>query len=168
MEIIKNVTEQDLIKLFGLRTINYLPNICHVKFIWCSKTNTYRGFAYLTGPAYILNELVKLSEIEFTLKIPQHRTWNVPANFVFSRIIDYIYHHIACDTTGKVTREVGEIERRGCFSYCVSWRVNLKTFLQNVRTITVKRYSDWFGFLKFSATCLNQWQAIAIKHTTPI
>ena len=33
----------------------------------------------------------------------------------------YIYHHIICDTTGKVALEVGEIGPWRCFSYFVSW-----------------------------------------------
>ena len=58
----KNVTEQDLIELFGLRTTNYLWNTCPVKLILCSKTNNSRGFAFVTGPEHVLNELVKLNE----------------------------------------------------------------------------------------------------------
>ena len=49
----KNVTEQDLIELFGLRATNYLRNTCHVKLILCSKTNNSRGFAFVTGPERI-------------------------------------------------------------------------------------------------------------------
>ena len=56
----KNVTEQDLIELFGLRTTNYLRNTCHVKLILCSKTNNSQGFAFVNGPEHILNELVIL------------------------------------------------------------------------------------------------------------
>ena len=33
----------------------------------------------------------------------------------------YILHHITCDTTGKVAREIGEIGPWRCFSYFVSW-----------------------------------------------
>ena len=65
----KNVTEQDLIELFGLRTTNYLRNTCRVKLILCSKTNNSRGFAFVTGPEYVLNELVKLNGIEFQEKL---------------------------------------------------------------------------------------------------
>ena len=64
----KNVTEQDLIELFGLRTTNYLRNTCRVKLILCSKTNNSRGFAFVTGPEHVLNELVKLNGIEFQEK----------------------------------------------------------------------------------------------------
>ena len=49
----KNVTEQDLIELFGLRATNYLRNTCHVKLILCSKRNNSRGFAFVTGPERI-------------------------------------------------------------------------------------------------------------------
>ena len=64
----KNVTEQDLIELFGLRTTNYLRNTCRVKLILCSKTNNSRGFAFVNGPEHVLNELVKLKGIEFQEK----------------------------------------------------------------------------------------------------
>ena len=65
----KNVTEQDLIKLFGLRTTNYLWNTYNVKLILCSETNNSQGFAFVTGPEHVLNELVKLNGIEFQEKI---------------------------------------------------------------------------------------------------
>ena len=65
----KNVTEQDLIKLFGLRTTNYLWNTYHVKLILCSETNNSQGFAFVTGPEHVLNELVKLKGREFQEKI---------------------------------------------------------------------------------------------------
>ena len=61
----KNVTEQDLIELFDLQTTNYLQNTCHVKLILCSKTNNSRGFAFVTGPEAVLNELVKVDGIGF-------------------------------------------------------------------------------------------------------
>ena len=32
--------------------------------------------------------------------------FDVPGNFVFRSIVDYIYHQITCDTTGKVAQEV--------------------------------------------------------------
>ena len=59
----KNVTEQDLIELFGLRTANYPRNTCHVKLILCAKTNSTRGFTFVTGPEHVLNESVKLNRI---------------------------------------------------------------------------------------------------------
>ena len=65
----KNVTEQDLIQLFGLRTTNYLQDTCHVKLILCFKTNNSRGFAFVTGPEHVLNELVKLNGIELQEKL---------------------------------------------------------------------------------------------------
>ena len=61
----KNVTEQDLIEFFCLRTTNFLGNTCHVKLTLCSKTNDSRGFAFVTGPGHVLNEFVKLNGIEF-------------------------------------------------------------------------------------------------------
>ena len=62
---------------------------------------------------------------------------------------------MTCDTTGKVIRKVGEIGPRPCFSFFVSWRSKSKISLQNVRTIIVNGYFDWFDFLNVSATCLN-------------
>ena len=38
----KNVTEQDLIEMFGLRKTNYLRSTCYVNLILCSKTNNSR------------------------------------------------------------------------------------------------------------------------------
>ena len=40
-----------------------------MKLILCSKTNNSRGFAFVTGPEHVLNELVKLKGIEFQEKI---------------------------------------------------------------------------------------------------
>ena len=65
----KNITEQDLIELFGLQTTNYLWNNCHVKPILCSKRNNSRGFSFATGLEHVLNELVKLNGIEFQKNI---------------------------------------------------------------------------------------------------
>ena len=65
----KNVREQDLILLFGLRAINYLRSTCHMKLILCFKTNNSQGFAFVTGPENILNELIKLNGIEFQEKM---------------------------------------------------------------------------------------------------
>ena len=36
-----------------------------MKLILRSKTNNFRGFAFVTGPGHVLNELVKLNGIEF-------------------------------------------------------------------------------------------------------
>ena len=84
--------------------------------------------------------------------------------YVFHIIIDYNYDLIKCDKTGKVDRVVREIGPWQCSTYFGSSRVNSKISLQNVRTFIVNRYSDWFGFLRVGAACLNQWQEIAIKH----
>ena len=65
----KNVTEQDLIEFFGLRTTYYFRNACHVKLILRSKTSNSRGFAFASGPEHVLNELVKVNGIEFQEKI---------------------------------------------------------------------------------------------------
>ena len=42
------------------------------------------------------------------------------------------------------------------FSYFVSWRVNSKISLQNIRKIIVNGYSVCFGFFKIVATYLTQ------------
>ena len=39
-----------------------------MKLILCSKTNNSRGFAFVTGPEHVLNELVKLNGKEFQEK----------------------------------------------------------------------------------------------------
>ena len=51
----KNVTEQDWVELFGLRTKNYLRNTCHVKLILCSKTSNFCSrlcFCYWTRTCF--------------------------------------------------------------------------------------------------------------------
>ena len=112
--------------------------------------------------------------IAFALKKLLHRKsnshifWHSWRFCDFCNIICYIYHQTKCDTTREVVQEVGEIEPWQCFSYFVSWRVNSKISLQNIRTIIVNGYSDWFGFLKVRATRLNEWQVITIKHNTSI
>ena len=65
----KNVTDKDLIELFGLQTTNYLGNTCHVKLILCSKTDNSGGFAFVTGPEHVLNDLIKLNGIAFQEKV---------------------------------------------------------------------------------------------------
>ena len=103
--------------------------------------------------------------------LPYFKLWRAQSfqNLLcFSEYFAYIYHQITCDTTGKVTREVGEIWLRRYLSYFVSLGVYSKISLKNARTNIVIRNSDWFGFLKVGATCLNQQQARAMKHTTSI
>ena len=62
---VDNLNKNDLIELFGLGTTNYLRNTCHMKLILCSKTNNSQGFASVTVPEHVLNELVKLNGEEF-------------------------------------------------------------------------------------------------------
>ena len=40
-----------------------------MKLILCFKTNNCRGFAFVTGPEHVLNELVKLNGIELQEKL---------------------------------------------------------------------------------------------------
>ena len=40
-----------------------------MKLILCFKTNNSRGFAFVTGPEHVLNELVKLNGIELQEKL---------------------------------------------------------------------------------------------------
>ena len=65
----------------------------------------------------------------------------------FCGVFDYIFNQITCNTNGKVARKIGEIGLWRWFSYFVFFGVNSKISLQNVRTIIVNGYSDWFGFL---------------------
>ena len=39
-----------------------------MKLILCSKTNNSQGFAFVTGPEHVLNELIKLNGVEFQEK----------------------------------------------------------------------------------------------------
>ena len=71
----------------------------------------------------------------------------------------YIYHHITCDSTGKVAREVGEIGPWRFFSYFVSWMLESKFKLHKRKWL---RITDELGCVKiaplkvYNSVCRNQ------------
>ena len=61
----QSVTVDDLYKLFGLRSTNYLRNNCHIEIILFN--NVYQSFAsaIVTAPARVCEEILKLNGIDF-------------------------------------------------------------------------------------------------------
>jgi len=60
-----NVTQDDLINLFGLAATPYLKNSCTVEIATCEKTGKSKNFAFITVPEHVNDELMKLNGIEF-------------------------------------------------------------------------------------------------------
>jgi len=60
-----NVTNDDLIQLFGLGTTPYLQQTCCVDIATDSKTGKSKNFAIVTVPEHVHSELIKLNGIEF-------------------------------------------------------------------------------------------------------
>ena len=111
---------------------------------------------------------------------PRHRIgngqvfWRSWKFCVFCSIIDYIYHQIICDTTGKISREVGEIEPWQCFSYFVSWMLeskfkstlkvvvsrNGRTFLTPLEKIKKMTINTLNHYNSYSNSSKNNWNNI--------
>ena len=60
----KNISEEDLYELFGLRNTTYLKENCCVKIVF-SKSDLSRGFAFITARYHVCTELIKLNVIDF-------------------------------------------------------------------------------------------------------
>lgn len=60
-----NVTEKDLVNLFGLSATPYLNKACTVELATCEKTGKSKNFAFINVPEHVHNELMKLNGIEF-------------------------------------------------------------------------------------------------------
>jgi len=60
-----NVTNEDLINLFGLGTTNFLQRTCSVELACCEKTGKSKNFAFVNVPEHVHSELMKLNGIEF-------------------------------------------------------------------------------------------------------
>ena len=60
----KNITEEDLYELSGLRNTAYLKENCYVKIV-LSKSGLSRGFAFITAPDHVCTKLIKLNGIDF-------------------------------------------------------------------------------------------------------
>ena len=57
----ENVTDIDLIKLFGLRTTNYLIDNCSIEM----SNGSHNGHAFILATCHACDELVKLYGLEF-------------------------------------------------------------------------------------------------------
>jgi len=60
-----NVTQEDLIQLFGLSTTAFLQRTCSVELATCEKTGKSKNFAFVNVPEHVHIELMKLNGIEF-------------------------------------------------------------------------------------------------------
>ena len=60
-----NVTSADIYKLFGLNTTAYLHKNCNVSIPLNNMTKELLGYAYLTIPKHIPNEIIKLNGLNF-------------------------------------------------------------------------------------------------------
>lgn len=78
----KDVTEDDINDLFGLKSTKYLTQNCSIQMPLNRITGKSRGYAFLTLPSHISKEVIKLDGIEFknlNIKIEEART-NIQTN----------------------------------------------------------------------------------------
>ena len=61
----KDVTINHLDELFGLKTTRYLQQSCSIELPMNEKTGKSRGFAVISCPDHVYNELIKLNGIDF-------------------------------------------------------------------------------------------------------
>ena len=61
----ENVTESDLVELFGLTTTNYLIDNCSIEISKLQQNGRHNGHAFILGPCHVCDELVKLHGLEF-------------------------------------------------------------------------------------------------------
>ena len=61
----KDVTINHLDELFGLKTTRYLQQSCSIELPMNEKTGKSRGFAVISCPDHVCNELIKLNGIGF-------------------------------------------------------------------------------------------------------
>ena len=61
----ENVTKSDLVKLFGLRTTNYLTDNCSIEMSKLQHNGKHNGHGFILAPCHVCNELVKLHDLEF-------------------------------------------------------------------------------------------------------
>ena len=54
-----------MIELFGSETIQCLRNTCRINLITSKSTGKHRGFAFITTPDHVHDELLKLNGVEF-------------------------------------------------------------------------------------------------------
>ena len=61
----KDVTINDLNKLFGLKTTRYLQESCSIELPTNEKTGKCRGFAFISCHDHVCNKLIKQNGIDF-------------------------------------------------------------------------------------------------------
>ena len=59
-----HTTEEDLYKLFGLRSTQYLKQNCFVNMLLINKTGKSKRFAFIVTPEKVHQDLPKLDEID--------------------------------------------------------------------------------------------------------
>ena len=60
-----DTAEEDLYKLFGLRSTQYLKQSCFVNMPLINKTGKSKGFAFIVTPEKVHQELLKVNETDF-------------------------------------------------------------------------------------------------------
>ena len=78
----RNVTEDELSNLFGLKSTKYLTQNCSIQMPLNKNTGKSRGYAFLNLPSHICDEVIKLDGIEFknfNIKIEEAKS-NNPIN----------------------------------------------------------------------------------------
>ena len=61
----KDITEEDLNQLLGLKATVYLRQTCSTEIPLGKNTGKSKGYAFLNVPQYVYNELIKLNGAEF-------------------------------------------------------------------------------------------------------
>ena len=78
-------TEKHLIELFDLEMTQYLRDTCRINLVISKNTVKHRGFAFVTTPDHVHDELLKLNGVEFKgrrllLKQPNQDCTSKPSN----------------------------------------------------------------------------------------
>ena len=63
-KLTSHTTEEDLYKLFGLRSTQYLKQNCFVNMLLINKTGKSKRFAFIVTPEKVHQDLPKLDEID--------------------------------------------------------------------------------------------------------
>ena len=60
-----SIKENDLVELFGLNTTKYLRETCSLNMPMNDKTGQSKGYAFVSVPIHVCDELLKLNEVKF-------------------------------------------------------------------------------------------------------
>ena len=61
----ENITEMDLIEIFGLEMTKYLRGTCRINLVISKNTGKHQEFAFITTPDHVQDELLKFNGVEF-------------------------------------------------------------------------------------------------------